>query len=64
MYGYVLYEVNADGSLGADLSPNISHSYFNSEWGDQLTSFWSNTITYDEIGNPLSYYNGSSYTFT
>ena len=22
------------------------------------------TITYDEIGNPLSYYNGSSYTFT
>ena len=54
----MLYTVNADGSLGADLSPNISHSYFNSEWGDQLTSFWSNTITYDEIGNPTSYYNG------
>ena len=29
-----------------------------------LTSYNGVTITYDEIGNPLSYYNGSSYTFT
>ena len=29
-----------------------------------LTSYNGRTITYDEIGNPLSYYNGSSYTFT
>ena len=63
MYGYVLYEENADGSLGEDISPNISHSYFNSEWGDLLTAFNGTAITYDEIGNPLSYYNGSSYTF-
>ena len=64
MYGYVLYTVNADGSLGEDISPNISHSYFNSEWGDLLTAYNGTAITYDEIGNPLSYYNGSSYTFT
>ena len=29
-----------------------------------LTAFNGVSITYDEIGNPLSYYNGSSYTFT
>ena len=29
-----------------------------------LTSFNGTAITYDAIGNPLSYYNGSAYTFT
>ena len=38
--------------------------YTNSQWGDLLTSFDGVTITYDAIGNPLSYYNGTSYTFT
>ena len=38
--------------------------YANSQWGDLLTSFNGVTITYDAIGNPLSYYNGTSYTFT
>ena len=33
-------------------------------WGDLLTSYNGTAITYDSIGNPLSYYNGSSYTFT
>lgn len=28
-----------------------------------LTNFNGTAITYDAIGNPLSYYNGSSYTF-
>ena len=31
---------------------------------DQLTSYNGHTITYDGVGNPLSYYNGSSYTMT
>ncbi len=39
-------------------------SYTNSQWGDLLTSFDGTAITYDGIGNPLSYYNGTSYTFT
>ena len=39
-------------------------TYSDSQWGDLLTSFNGTTITYDEIGNPLSYYNGSAYTFT
>ena len=41
-----------------------NYSYTDSEWGDLLTAFNGTAITYDEIGNPLSYYNGSSYTFT
>ena len=39
-------------------------TYGDSQWLDQLTKFNGQSITYDEIGNPLSYYNGSSYTFT
>ena len=38
--------------------------YTDSEWGDLLTSYNGHTITYDALGNPLSYYNGSSYQFT
>ena len=37
--------------------------YSDSDWGDLLTSFNGTAITYDDIGNPLSYYNGNSYTF-
>ena len=39
-------------------------TYGDSVWGDKLTAYKGVTITYDAIGNPLSYYNGSSYTFT
>ncbi len=41
-----------------------SYTYSSSEWGDLLTAFNDTAITYDALGNPLSYYNGSSYTFT
>ena len=33
-------------------------------WGDLLTSYNNNTITYDEIGNPLSYRDGISFTWS
>ena len=33
-------------------------------WHDRLYTFNDEGITYDAIGNPLSYYNGSRYTFT
>ena len=47
------------------LSLNITNNYAYSisGLGDLLTSFNGTAITYDEIGNPLRYYNGSSYTF-
>ena len=37
---------------------------YNSSWGDQLKSYNSHNFTYDNSGNPLTYYNGKSYTFT
>ena len=44
----------------------VSHtySYDDADWLDLLTAFDGETITYDGVGNPLSYYNGSRYTFT
>ena len=42
----------------------MTYSYGNPQWVDQLMAFNGHSITYDEIGNPLSYYNGSRYTFT
>ena len=35
----------------------------NAGWQDLLTSYNGHTITYDAIGNPLSYYNGKNYSF-
>ena len=40
-----------------------NYGYTDTDWLDLLTSYDGHTITYDEIGNPLSYYNGRSYTF-
>jgi hypothetical protein len=47
-----------------ELVSSNTYTYGNSQWLDQVTKFNRQTITYDGIGNPLSYYNGSSYTFT
>ena len=41
-----------------------TYSYEDSEWKDLLTKYNGNTITYDAIGNPLSYYNGSTFTWS
>ena len=40
------------------------YTYSSSEWGDLLVKFGNINITYDSIGNPLSYNNRNSYTFT
>ena len=41
------------GALG-EPTDIIIYTYGDSEWGDLLTAYDGNTITYDEIGNPLS----------
>lgn len=49
-----------------DLDEVIStkkYSYCNLEWKDLLTNFNGQDITYDEIGNPLSYRNGIQFTW-
>ena len=40
-----------------------TYGYTDSEWGDLLTSFNGNAITYDALGNPLTYYDGTSFTW-
>ena len=47
----------------ADFDVHLSYDDID-EWQDLLTSYNGQTITYDGIGNPLSYYNGTSYSFT
>ena len=39
------------------------YEYNNSNWGDVLTSYNGQSITYDEIGNPLTYRDGMSMTW-
>ena len=41
-----------------------TYAYGNADWKDLLTAYDGETITYDGIGNPLSYYNGTRWTFT
>lgn len=40
----------------------INYTYGNTNWKDQLTEYDGKTITYDEIGNPLTY-DGNTYTW-
>lgn len=40
-----------------------AYEYNNSNWGDVLTSYNGQSITYDEIGNPLTYRDGMSMTW-
>ena len=40
-----------------------TYTYADSSWGDLLTAYNGNAITYDAIGNPLTYYDGSTFTW-
>ena len=49
-------------STGA-LIDTVQYGY-DETWGDLLKSYDGQNITYDEIGNPTSYYNGTRWTMT
>ena len=53
------YQISTATLLGTE-----TYGYTNASWLDRLTSYNGTAITYDNIGNPLSYNNGSAYTFT
>lgn len=53
------YEI---GSLDGLTGTSVNYSYDN-VWKDKLISYGGNQITYDALGNPLSYY-GATYTWT
>ena len=53
------------GTLTSDrLLSTRNYEYDDNQWEDLLISYAGREITYDGIGNPLTYYNGKSYTFT
>ena len=58
------YALTAAGVTPTSPSSTDSLTYGNASWGDLLTAFNGHAITYDEIGNPITYYNGRSYTFS
>ncbi len=41
-----------------------TYTYGKATWKDLLTAYNGNEITYDEIGNPLTYYNGTEFNWT
>lgn len=46
-------------------SPHSNSYYYNNDsWGDLLTKFNTSNITYDEIGNPLTYRDGMAMTWS
>ena len=51
------------GSLDGVSGVTVNYTYGDSNWKDKLTSYGGLPITYDAIGNPLTY-NGSTYTWT
>ncbi|MBQ8827795.1 MAG: hypothetical protein IJZ90_01470 [Clostridia bacterium] len=59
-YAYTL----PDTELPETAVSTNTYSYENTNWSDQLTKYNGVTITYDEIGNSLSYNSGTTYTFT
>ena len=49
------------GSLDGLTGTVVQYTYGDSNWKDKLTAYNGNAITYDEIGNPLNYYNGTTF---
>ena len=63
----VNYAYTYDGN-GNILAANVggtahTYTYGNSVWKDLLTAYDGQTITYDDIGNPLAYLNGMTFTW-
>ena len=58
------YNLTAATTTPSSPKSTKTYTYGDSTWGDRLTKYNGTTITYDSIGNPLSYYNGISYSFS
>ena len=59
------YDANGNILTKTDHSNNktITYGYTDPTWADLLTSYNGQAISYDEIGNPLEYHNGTAMTF-
>ncbi len=58
------YDLGGNILTATDGTTSHTYTYGDAEWADLLTAFDGQAITYDASGNPLSYYNGTRYTFT
>ena len=60
------YTYDGVGNILTATKDGVAHTYTygDDDWGDLLTAYDGNAITYDAIGNPLTYYNGQSWNFT
>ena len=45
-------------------APYHTYAYTDAGWSDLLTAFDGGAITYDNIGNPLTYHDGKTFTWT
>ncbi|WP_457945427.1 DNRLRE domain-containing protein [Caproiciproducens sp. LBM24188] len=52
----------ASSSLG-EATKSVNYEYGNENWKDLLTSYDGQSITYDAIGNPLTYRDGMNFTW-
>ena len=66
--GDTTYTYTYDGAgnilTASDGTVTHSYTYGDASWKDLLTAFDGQSITYDSIGNPTSYYNGIRWNFT
>lgn len=62
MVSKTFYAYTTSSTLGTALS-TVTYSYNDAAWTDLMTSYNGQTITYDQIGNPLTYRDGMSFTW-
>lgn len=53
-----------NGAVGAQVGSTVSYGYTDSIWKDLMTSWNGQSITYDAIGNPLTYRDGMTMSWS
>ena len=56
-------EAYTQGATG-DYASERTFGYDNPSWGDQMTEYDGYLSAYDALGNPVSYYAATNYSFT
>ena len=62
--GTLTFRYSYDNAGNITEANGHTYTYGDTSWGDLLTAYDGQSISYDEIGNPTSYYNGTRWNFT